>query len=81
MAFFILEGINYLYQANNRGENTLKVRQTAPNECIWVTSQVYEDERLQKYVWEKMCEIMEMENDVRAAELSMYIYNFERLII
>lgn len=53
----------------------------APSECIWVTSQVYENERLQKYVWERMCEIMEMENDVRAAELSTYVCNFERLII
>jgi hypothetical protein len=81
MAFFTSESINYLYQANSRGENTLKIRQAAPSECIWVTSQVYEDERLQQFVWGKMCEIMEMENDIRTAELSTYVCNFERLII
>ena len=81
MALSISESMHRIYQVNSRGDNTLKVRQADPSECIWVTSQIHEDERLHKFVWQKMFEIMEMENDVRTAELSTYIDYFGGLII
>ena len=50
MAFFISESMNLLCQTNNRGDNTLKVKQASPNESIWVTTQIHQDERLHKFV-------------------------------
>lgn len=80
MEFSISESMNLLHQTNIREDNTLKIRQAAPSEFIWVTSQIYQDKRLNKFVWEKMFEIMEMKNDIRTAELSTYIYNYESVM-
>ena len=54
------------------GENTMKIRQADPRDCIWLTAQVHEHSKLQQCVWQKMIDIMDKENEIRYAELQKY---------
>ena len=53
----------------------------APEGSIWITSQIHQDKNFQNFVWDKIIQIMERENEIRVAEVSTYVYNFGRLII
>jgi len=71
--FSISEGINLLSQVNNRGDNTLKVRQIGLCEFIWLTSQVHQHDNLQACIWKKMIDIMKKKNEFRIVELKTYL--------
>jgi cell division protein FtsB len=52
-----------------------------PNDCIWVTPQYSQHPDLEEFVWTRMGEVMDQENQLRAVELQRYHHLFDYLLI